>query len=167
MMLLRRLGRTWNETLVGVPATAAGVEEKDTIKSLEEKQVDIRPGKVILGSSSLARDNYRAFLDLVSDDSELRAEAMRRLGDLELEATEADQLMENIDTLDHKGYNNAVGLYQQLLEAYPETKHLRSLTSWSASIRIHCSSTKYSFDAVKCCSCARITTTRRQPIRMS
>jgi len=106
--------------LVGVPATAAGVEEKDTIKSLEEKQVDIRPGKVILGSSSLARDNYRAFLDLVSDDSELRAEAMRRLGDLELEATEADQLMENIDTLDHKGYNNAVGLYQQLLEAYPD-----------------------------------------------
>ena len=107
-------------SLAAIPAEAARVKEEDTIKSLEKKQVDIRPGKVILGSSSLARENYRAFLDLVSDDPELRAEAMRRLGDLELEATEADQLVRNIDALDHSGYNNAVGLYQQLLEAYPD-----------------------------------------------
>ena len=102
------------------PASAARVKEKDTIKSLENKEIDIRRGKVILGSSDLARENYRAFLDLVSDDPELRAEAMRRLGDLELEATEAEQLTENIDALDSAGYNNAVGLYQQLLEAYPD-----------------------------------------------
>ena len=106
--------------LVTTPADAARVKEKDTIKSLDKKQVDIRPGKVILGSSNLARDNYRAFLDLVSDDPELRAEAMRRLGDLELEATEAEQLVQNIDALDHTSFNNAVGLYQQLLEAYPD-----------------------------------------------
>jgi TolA-binding protein len=102
------------------PVYGARVKEEDTIKSLENKEVDIRPGKVILGSSNLARDNYRAFLDLVSEDPELRAEAMRRLGDLELEATEADQLVENIDALDNTGYNSAVGLYQQLLEAYPD-----------------------------------------------
>ena len=102
------------------PANAAGVNEQDTIKSLDDKQIEIRPGKVILGSSSLARDNYRAFLDLVSDDPELRAEAMRRLGDLELEATETQQLLENIDALNQDGYNSAVGLYQQLLEAYPD-----------------------------------------------
>ncbi len=107
-------------SLATVPADAARVKEKDTIKSLEKKQINIRPGKVILGSSNLARENYRAFLDLVSDDPELRAEAMRRLGDLELEATEAEQLVQNIDALDHTGFNNAVGLYQQLLEAYPD-----------------------------------------------
>ena len=45
---------------------------------------------------------------------------MRRLGDLELDATEAEQLAQNIDTVNHTGYNNAVDLYQQLLEAYPE-----------------------------------------------
>ena len=101
-------------------ADAARLKEKDTIKSLEKKQVEIRPGKEILGSSNLARDNYRAFLDLVSDDPELRSEAMRRLGDLELEATEAEQLVQNIDALDNTGYNNAVGLYQQLLESYPD-----------------------------------------------
>ncbi len=56
----------------------------------------------------------------MSDDPELRAEAMRRLGDLELEANEADQLAENIDSLDSSGYDSAVSLYQQLLEAYPD-----------------------------------------------
>ncbi len=105
---------------VAEPARAEKPKTRDTIKSLEKKQADIRTGKVILGSSDLARENYRAFLDLVSDDPELRAEAMRRLGDLELEATEAQQLVDNIDALEQTGYNNAVGLYQQLLEAYPD-----------------------------------------------
>ena len=102
-----------------VPADAARVKDEDTIKSLEDKDVEIRKGRVIQGSSSLARENYREFLNLVSDDPELRAEAMRRLGDLELEATEAEQLVQNIDELDGAGYSNAVSLYQQLLEAYP------------------------------------------------
>ena len=101
-------------------ADAAEVEEKDTIKSLDRQHVEIRTGKVILNSSNLARDNYRAFLDLVSDDPELRAEAMRRLGDLELEATEAAQLSENIESIETRGYDNAVDLYQKLLEAYPD-----------------------------------------------
>ena len=98
----------------------ADVKKRDTIKSLEKKDVEIRSGNVILNSTDLARDSYRAFLDLVSDDPELRAEAMRRLGDLELDATEADQLVQNIDAVSEAGYNNAVDLYQQLLEAYPD-----------------------------------------------
>ena len=101
-------------------ADAARLKEEDTIKSLEDQDFQVRPGKVIVQSSDLARDNYRAFLDLVSDDPDLRAEAMRRLGDLELEATEAEQLAANIDALNHEGYNSAVSLYQQLLEAYPD-----------------------------------------------
>jgi len=106
--------------LAFAPAEAASVKKRDTIESLEKKEVEIRTGKVIVGSTDLARDNYRAFLDLVSDDPELRAEAMRRLGDLELDATEAEQLAANIDTLNHASFNSAVQLYQQLLEAYPD-----------------------------------------------
>ena len=98
----------------------ADVKKRDTIKSLEKKDVEIRSGNVILNSTDLARDSYREFLELVSDDPELRAEAMRRLGDLELDATEADQLVQNIDAVSEAGYNNAVDLYQQLLEAYPD-----------------------------------------------
>ncbi|MCH7829580.1 MAG: tetratricopeptide repeat protein [Proteobacteria bacterium] len=101
-------------------AAAAKVSDKDTIKSLEKKTITVRPGKVIFGSSALARENYRAFLDLASDDPELRAEAMRRLGDLQLEEAEAQQLVENIDALQGGAYNDAVELYQRLLEAYPE-----------------------------------------------
>lgn len=100
-------------------ATYADVKERDTIKSLERKTVELRPGKTIEHSFDLAREYYRAFLDLDSDEPELRAEAMRRLGDLEFEATEAEQLATNIDTLDNTGYDNAVTLYQRLLEAYP------------------------------------------------
>ena len=106
--------------LLLVSAEGASVKKSDTIGSLDKKSIEIRPGKLIAASSDLARDNYRAFLDLVSDDPELRAEAMRRLGDLELDATEADQLAANIDTLNHASFNNAVQLYQQLLETYPD-----------------------------------------------
>jgi TolA-binding protein len=120
MILRLILSTTVILSIIAAPADAARVQDEDTIKSLETKEIEIRKGKVIHGSSSLARENYRAFLDLVSDDPELRAEAMRRLGDLELEATEAEQLVQNIDSLDGAGYGNAVGLYQQLLEAYPD-----------------------------------------------
>jgi TolA-binding protein len=102
------------------PQAFADIKKRDTIASLEKKDVDIRSGKMILNSTDLARDSYRAFLELVSDDPELRAEAMLRLGDLELDATEEDQLVQNIDTVSHSGYNNAVDLFQQLLEAYPD-----------------------------------------------
>ena len=105
---------------LAAPQADASVNEEDTIKSLEEKTVEVRPGKVILDSSELARQSYRDFLDLVSEDPELRAEAMRRLGDLELEATEAGQLAENIEALDARSFDNAVELYQTLLEAYPD-----------------------------------------------
>jgi TolA-binding protein len=98
----------------------AGDKDEATIRSLSDKVVRVRPGSAIEGSSDLARDSYRAFLDLVTDDPELRAEAMRRLGDLELEANETRQLADSIESLDAAQFDNAVSLYQQLLEAYPD-----------------------------------------------
>ena len=101
-------------------ASADEIRKRDTIASLEGQEVEVRPGKVIAGSTDLARNQYREFLELAADDPELRAEAMRRLGDLELDATEAEQLAQNIETLNHASFNNAVQLYQQLLESYPD-----------------------------------------------
>jgi TolA-binding protein len=114
---------TYSIVLVGLlqaPAVDAQIDNDVTIKSLETKDVEVRTGNVIIDSTDLARDSYRAFLDLASDDAELRAEAMRRLGDLELDAIEAEQLVANIDTLVHVGYDSAISLYQQLLEDYPD-----------------------------------------------
>ncbi len=106
--------------MIALPASAQKVKKRDTIESLEDKTVEVRPGKLIVNSSDKARDNYRAFLDLVSDDPELRAEAMRRLGDLELEATEAQQLADNAASIEFEAYDNAVGLFHALLESYPD-----------------------------------------------
>jgi TolA-binding protein len=100
-------------------AAAADDSEEKTIGSLEDRTFELRKGKVLSNSSDLARDSYRAFLELVSDDPALRAEAMRRLGDLELENSEAEQLSRNADAIDQASYDNAVTLYQRLLEAYP------------------------------------------------
>ena len=105
---------------IAAPHANVRADEDGTIGSLEGKKVELREGKTVLGSSELARESYRDFLDLVSNDPELRAEAMRRLGDLELEATEAGQLAENIETLDPHSFDNSVGLYQKLLESYPD-----------------------------------------------
>ncbi len=119
-MILRRSTMTVaGVALLCAAAAQADVKKEETIKSLEKQTVEIRPGNVIRNSSDLARDNYREFLDLVTDDPSLSAEAMRRLGDLELEASEAAQLAENIEGLEQSSYDNAVSLYQRLLEAYP------------------------------------------------
>jgi hypothetical protein len=101
--------------LVSAAGAADKNKDKDTIKSLDKKSVEVRPGKLIVNSSDKARENYRAFLDLVSDDPDLRAEAMRRLADLELEASEALQLRDNIDALDVVAYESATTLFHQLL----------------------------------------------------
>jgi TolA-binding protein len=106
--------------LMATYALADDDSKGDTLASLEDKEVDVREGNVISGSTDRARNQYRSFLEISSDDPELRAEAMRRLGDLELDATEAEQLASNIDMLNHASFNNAVQLYQQLLEAYPD-----------------------------------------------
>lgn len=119
MTLGRSIATIAGMALLFAVTARADVREKDTIKSLEKETVEIRPGRVIINSSDLARDNYREFLDLVTDDPSLSAEAMRRLGDLELEASEAAQLAENIEGLEKSSYDNAVSLYQRLLEAYP------------------------------------------------
>jgi TolA-binding protein len=103
--------------LAAAPSPAS---EQDTIASLEGKTVEVVPGGLVEGSNEKARQNYRGFLDLVSDDPALRAEAMRRLADLELEAAETEQLTSNIEALDRSGFDTAVSLFQQLLEAYPD-----------------------------------------------
>jgi TolA-binding protein len=106
--------------LLPTNALADKVKKEDTIASLDGKTVPLKSPQSIVDSTDLARDNYRAFLDLVSDDPEQRAEAMRRLGDLELEITEAEQLASNVESLDSQAYDSAVSLFLRLLESYPD-----------------------------------------------
>lgn len=103
--------------LAAIAAVSARAEEEKTIKSLEDKTYEVRPGGLIVDSTDRARESYREFLDLLSADPELRAEAMRRLGDLELEALESQQLAQGVEGGE---YESAVALFQRLLEAFPD-----------------------------------------------
>jgi cellulose synthase operon protein C len=98
-------------------AVSAGARaaEPETIGSLAGRTVEIPESGAIAGSTDKARESYRRFLDTVSDDPKLRAEAMRRLADLELEAAQAAEASGA-----GARYGEAVELFQQLLEAYPD-----------------------------------------------
>jgi cellulose synthase operon protein C len=100
-------------------AAAADVRKEATIASLEDRTVAVASGGSIDGSAGKARDNYRRFLELVSADPDLRAEAMRRLADLELEAAQEKQLDAGA-AAGQEDFDSAVSLFQQLLEAYPD-----------------------------------------------
>ncbi len=93
--------------------------DEETIGSLDDRVAEVEPSAPIPGSNRLARENYRRFLELADDDP-LKAEAMRRLADLELEATEAAELAANAQAIERLGYDNAIELYRKLLETYPD-----------------------------------------------
>ena len=64
-------------------------------------------------------DNYRRFLELQKTDPQLRAEAMRRLGDLNLDAGEVERMEKEVTAIDMQGAE-AIKLYSTLLKAYPD-----------------------------------------------
>ncbi|MEO0365247.1 MAG: tetratricopeptide repeat protein [Pseudomonadota bacterium] len=102
------------------PFGGADVDDDDaTIKALERTEVVIDREQSIDNASELARQNYQLFLDLVGDDPNLGPEAMRRLADLELEASEAQTLSDNMQNVMLSSYDGAVDLYEQLLLRYP------------------------------------------------
>jgi tetratricopeptide (TPR) repeat protein len=90
-----------------------------TIGDLDQESVSVQPSEVPSGSASRAMDNYRAFLELQNADPRLRAEALRRLGDLNLESGDLQRLASEISQLDAQGAE-AIRLYTTLLKAYPD-----------------------------------------------
>jgi TolA-binding protein len=93
------------------------VEPTGTIKDLERATVDVDTEARIVGSEAKAMESYRLFLDVASDDPVLRAEAMRRLADLQLETADAEELATNLQALGTLG--STIEMYEQLLKSYP------------------------------------------------
>jgi tetratricopeptide (TPR) repeat protein len=90
-----------------------------TIGDLDRDSVQVQPSTVPGGSASRAMDNYRAFLELQNADPKLRAEALRRLGDLNLDSGELERMASEISQIDAAGAE-AIRLYTTLLKAYPD-----------------------------------------------
>lgn len=98
--------------------------EHGTIKEIEGRAVEVDTSTPIAGGETKAMESYRLFLDLASDDELLRAEAMRRLADLQLESTEIVELQGRIAALGGAGdgIGGTIAMYEKLLKSYPDYK---------------------------------------------
>jgi hypothetical protein len=105
---------------LGMSATPAASPPKPapTIGDLNSRSVPVQPNSVPAGGAAKAMENYRQFLNLQNTDPKQRAEALRRLGDLNLESGELERMASEVTQLDMQGAE-AIRLYATLLKAYP------------------------------------------------
>jgi tetratricopeptide (TPR) repeat protein len=104
---------------VAFNAGAAPKKKEKTIAELSSRPVVIQPDQKVEASSQRAMENYRRFLELQKTDPQLRAEALRRLGDLNMEAGEGDRMAGEASLIDAQGAE-AIKLYTSLLKSYPD-----------------------------------------------
>src|ERR1700689_2935549 len=97
--------------------TAPG--QQRTIGDLNAKKVEVHPDTPAAANPARAMENYRHFLEMQNTDPKRRAEAMRRLGDLNLDAGEMQRLEQEVTVTDLQGAE-AIKLYTTLLKAYPD-----------------------------------------------
>src|SRR5262245_23299379 len=103
----------------GVTLAAAPKKKEKTIADLSTRPVVVQPEQKVEASSQRAMENYKRFLELQKTDPQLRAEAMRRLGDLNMEAGEGERLQNEAGVVDAQGAE-AIKLYSALLKTYPD-----------------------------------------------
>ena len=99
---------------------AAKTPPPATIKDLDNEQVDVSSAPPQNVDASKAMDSYKRFLDLNAGDSGLRAEALRRLGDLNLESSESERIERELITNEGLRATEAIHLYSALLKTYPK-----------------------------------------------
>ena len=106
-------------TLFASSAYAAS-QKPTTIKDLDTQQVDVNMDPPKNVDSTKTMDSYKRFLDLNAGDVSLRAEALRRLGDLNLESSESERIERELVTNEGLRATEAIHLYSALLKTYPK-----------------------------------------------
>jgi len=106
---------------VAVPRGADPPPEA-TIQDLETHPMEVMPGVAVSADDSTAMATYQRFLALQQTDPKLRAEALRRLGDLNLDAGELQRMESELSSIDVHGAA-AIKLYTTLLSIYPNYEH--------------------------------------------
>jgi TolA-binding protein len=101
-------------------AWGAAPKNPPTIKDLESQQVDVSTDPPKNVDANKTMDSYKRFLDLNAGDAALRAEALRRLGDLNLESSESERIERELVTNEGLRATEAIHLYSALLKAYPK-----------------------------------------------
>ena len=101
------------------PSDAAN-KNPPTIKDLDAQQVDVSTDPPQNIDANKTMDSYKRFLDLNAGDAALRAEALRRLGDLNLESSESERIERELVTNEGLRATEAIHLYSALLKTYPK-----------------------------------------------
>jgi len=89
-----------------------------TLKDLSNKTEDVTPRPANTATQEQAAEAYRHFLELQNPNPKLRVEAMRRLGDLNVEVNEGAQAADP-EKMDAKTLKESIALYEELLKSYP------------------------------------------------
>jgi cellulose synthase operon protein C len=100
--------------------SAAQKKPPATIKDLDNQQVEVSPDAPKNVDSAKTMASYKRFLDLNAGDAALRAEALRRLGDLNLESSESERIERELATNEGLRATEAIHLYTALLKTYPK-----------------------------------------------
>jgi tetratricopeptide (TPR) repeat protein len=107
--------------LAVVPSfSAAATQKPATIKDLDSQSVDVNTDPPKNVDAAKTMESYKRFLDLNAGDAALRSEALRRLGDLNLESSESERIAQELATNEGLRATEAIHLYSALLKAYPK-----------------------------------------------
>jgi tetratricopeptide (TPR) repeat protein len=106
--------------LLGAQTSEGAPKKPATIKDLEDQQVEVSQDPPKNVDSAKTMESYKRFLDLNAGDAELRAEALRRLGDLNLESSESERIERELATNEGLRATEAIHLYTALLKTYPK-----------------------------------------------
>lgn len=93
------------------------IEQAATLRSLEDQPVSVKREPPIEGSRDKAIQAYQKYLDVAPRDR-FRPEAMRRLGDMQVE--NAEQGTPGKEQASRSEYQHAIVVYQNLLRLYPQ-----------------------------------------------
>jgi len=104
----------------GPAYSGAATQKPATIKDLENQPVDVNTDPPKNVDAAKTMESYKRFLDLNAGDAALRAEALRRLGDLNLESSESERIAQELATNEGLRATEAIHLYTALLKAYPK-----------------------------------------------
>jgi tetratricopeptide (TPR) repeat protein len=101
-------------------AVAAPPAGEPTLKDLQRAAPVVREGERVQPDPERARELYRGFLELEGGDPQLRREALRRLGDLELEAGDAARGEAPAPGAGSAETRSAIEIYTRLLALEPD-----------------------------------------------
>lgn len=109
-------------SLALAPAAEAARKSRQpaTLADLAQRSAPVDPGAVVTADAAQAADSYQAFLQIEGADAALRAQALRRLGDLRLAEAEAAIARDGADADAGRGLaRQAIDAYRQLLDEQP------------------------------------------------